>query len=222
MTTEGYLRDNAFHVARQFKTLVCSILLICGGAATAIAMGLAPTRTITYGDQITLSGTVPAAERGKSISIMAQSCSFTGFAQVAQETATSNGSYSYRTGPTLATDYSVRTGDTEIFGLSVRVHPQLALVKVGPRRLRADVTTAGGTSLAGKPVVLEQARSSHGPWKPISSKAMRLTSSPTAMNAVSSATFVTSVPLPAYLRARLAPSSGAPCYLGAASPALGR
>ena len=185
-------------------------------------MGLAPTRAITYGDQITLSGTVPAAERGKSISIMAHSCSFNGFAQVAQELAASNGSYSYRTGPTLATDYSVRVGDIEIFGLSVRVHPQLALVKVGPRHLRVDVTTAGGTSLAGKPVVLEKAPSSRGPWKPLSSKAMRLTTTPTALNAVSSATFVTSVPLSTYLRARLAPRSGAPCYLGAASAALGR
>jgi hypothetical protein len=185
-------------------------------------MGLAPTKTITYGDQITLSGTVPAAERGKSIAIMAHSCSFKGFAQVAEQTAASNGSYSYRTSPTLATDYSVRVGDTEILGLSIRVHPLLALVKLGPRRLRVDVTTAGGTSLAGKPVVLEKAPSARGPWKPLSSKAMRLTTSPTAMNAVSSATFVTSVPLPAYLRARLAPSSGAPCYLGAASPALGR
>jgi hypothetical protein len=211
------------HVSRQLRTLVWSIvLLLCGGAATAIAMGLAPTRTITYGDQITLSGTVPAAERDKPISIMAHSCSFKGFAQVAQEKAASNGSYSYRTAPTLATEYSVRVGDTEILGLSVRVHPQLALVKLGPRRLRADVTTAGGTSLAGKPVVLEKAPSSRGPWKPLSSKAMRLTSSPTALNAVSSAMFVTSAPVSAFLRARLAPSSGAPCYLGAASPAFGR
>ena len=185
-------------------------------------MGLAPTKTITYGEEITLSGTVPAAERGKPISIMAHSCSFIGFAQVAQEKAASNGSYSYRTGPTLATDYSVRAGDTEILRLSIRVHPQLALVKLGRQRLRVDVTTAGGTSLAGKPVVLEKAASSHGPWKPLSSEAMRLTTSPTAMNAVSSAMFVTRLPAPAYLRARLAPSSGAPCYLGAVSSALGR
>lgn len=181
-----------------------------------------PAKVLTYGQEVRLAGTVPADRRSTGIvRILALSCGFSTYTRIAEFKMPATGAYSYRTAPTVSTLYSVRAGDLEVAALNVRVKPQLALTRLAATRFRADVTSAGGTTFGGKVIVFERARNRRGPWTKVAAPKVKHTSSPTALNAVGSATLTARLPKGTFVRARLAPASARPCYDGTVSVLLG-
>jgi hypothetical protein len=205
---------------RRTLTLVSlGALLALAAAFTASARTDATaTSVISYGQTVKIAGTVPATLRSASrMQVLTIACGFSTYTRVAQFRMPAGGRYSYTSAPTISTVYSMRAGDLEVQKRNVRVRPLVALTKVGAR-YRADVTSAGGTTFGGKTIVFERARSAKGPWTKVSAPKLKHTSSPTAINAVASAT-APRVAAGSFLRARFPAASARPCYDGAVSAA---
>lgn len=191
-----------------------------GAALTAHSqIGASGSQVIVYGGQIRLAGTIPANLRQtRVVRILSLSCGFSTYTRIAEFPMPASGAYTYRTAPTISTLYSVRAGDIEAAKLNVRVRPQVTLTKVSGGKFRADVTSAGGTTFGGKTILFERAKSAKGPWTRLSSPKLKHTSSPTALNAVASASSPR-LAAGSFVRARFAPASARPCYDGGASAA---
>ena len=208
-------------MSRLLATLAAVSLL---GLASATTAGSMPTATgtthISYGASVRLTGTVPADRRqAPTMSVLTLACGFSTYTRVAQFKMPADGRYSYSATPTISTIYSMRAGDLEVSKRNVRVRPLVALVKAGAR-YRVDVTSAGGTTFGGKAIVFERARSAKGPWTKVSAPKLKHTSSPTALNAIASATLAQRLPAGTYLRARFPQTSTRPCYDAATSAAV--
>lgn len=198
--------------------VICLTVLVAAAFPAAGATGKASV--ITYGGLVKLTGTVPAAHRGKPLNLMAKPCGFTGYGLVTTLTVPDTGKYVHRFSPTISTQLSLRVGTTQIAAASIRVRPIVDLKRRGSGRYEAAVMTAGGTTLGGRRVVLQSAPSRRGPWKVVARAKLKLTSSATAMNAISSATITARVPRGRLVRAALAAKQAAPCYTGAVSSAI--
>lgn len=204
---------------RTLTAVSLGLLLALAAAFTASARPFAPATTvISYGQKVRMSGTVPAQLRGARMQVLTIACGFTTYTQVAQFKLPASGRYSYSATPTISTVYSIRATNLEVLKRNVRVRPLVALAKVGAR-YRVDVTSAGGTTFGGKAIVFERARSAKGPWTRVSAPKLKHTSSPTALNAVASATLAKRLPAGTYLRARFPQTSSRPCYDAAVSAA---
>jgi len=211
--------------------VICLTVLVAAAFPAAGATGKASV--VTYGGLVKLTGTVPAAHRGKPVNLMAKPCGFTGFGLVTTLSVPDTGKYAHRFSPTISTQLSLRVGTTQIAAASIRVRPIVDLRRRGSGRYEVKVMTAGGTTLGGRRVVLQSAPSRRGPWKVVAraksvpgagpqdaAGALKLTSPPTAMNAISSATITARVPRGRLIRAALAAKQAAPCYTGAVSSAI--
>ena len=203
------------------RTLTCvslGLVLALLGAVTAAGRPAASaTSVITYGQSVRISGTVPAKFRSAArMQVLTIACGFSTYTQVAVFRMPANGVYTYRAAPTLSTVYSMRAGDIEVLKRNVRVRPLVTVTKAGGK-FRADVTSAGGTTFGGKTIVFERARSAKGPWTQVSAPKLKHTSSPTALNAVGSATISARLPAGSLLRARFPAASARPCYDAATS-----
>jgi hypothetical protein len=205
---------------RTLAMVSLGLLLALAAALTASARtDAAATSVISYGQTVKISGTVPEKFRNAArMQVLTIACGFSTYTRVAQFRMPAGGRYSYSAAPTISTVYSLRAGDLEVLQRNVRVRPLVALVKVGAR-YRVDVTSAGGTTFGGKAIVFERARSAKGPWTKVSAPKLKHTSSPTALNAVASATLAQRLPAGTYLRARFPQTSTRPCYDAATSAA---
>ena len=208
-------------VRRTLTFISLGLLLALAGAVAAAGRPAASaTSVISYGQSATISGPVPARFRSASrMQVLTIACGFTTFTRVAVFRMPAGGIYAYRTAPTLSTLYSMRAGDIEVQRRNVRVRPLVTVTKAGAGRFRADVTSAGGTTFGGKTIVFERARTAKGPWSRVSAPKLKHTSSPTALNAVGSATITARQPAGSFLRARFPATSARPCYDGAVSAA---
>lgn len=203
-------------------TLIGASLALSAAVTGHSQLSAATPKVITYGEQLRLTGTIPANRRQLGIvRIQSLSCGFSTYTTVAEFKMPASGVYSYRTAPTISTVYSVRAADLEVSTLNVRVRPQVAVTKLAGGKYRADVTSAGGTTFGGKAIVFERAKSARGRWTKLSAPKLKHTSSATAINAVASATISPRLPKGSFLRARFAAASARPCYNGTASAAVG-
>jgi hypothetical protein len=207
---------------RTFTLVSLALLLAFAGATTASARPAASaTSVISYGKSLRLSGTVPVKLRSSArMQVLTIACGFTTYTRVAQFRMPANGRYSYSAAPTISTLYSIRASDLEVQRKNIRVRPLVTLTKVANGRYRVDVTSAGGTTFGGKTIVFERAAKARGPWTRVSSPKLKHTSSPTALNAVASATVSVRLPAKSFLRARFPAASARPCYDAAVSAAL--
>jgi hypothetical protein len=204
---------------RTLALVSAGLLLALSAALTASARTDATaTSVISYGQTVKIAGTVPEKLRSASrMQVLTIACGFSTYTRVAVFRMPAGGRYTYSAAPTISTVYSMRAGDLEVLKRNVRVRPLVTLTKVGAA-YRADVTSAGGTTFGGKAIVFERARSAKGPWTRVSSPKLKHTSSPTAINAVASAT-APRVAAGSFLRARFPQTSSRPCYDAAASAA---
>ena len=205
------------------RTLTCvslGLLLALAGAAGAAGRPAASaTSVITYGQSATISGTVPAKFRSAArMQVLTIACGFSTYTRVSVFRMPPSGRFSYRASPTLSTIYSMRAGDIEVLKRNIRVRPLVTVTKAGAGKFRADVTSAGGTTFGGKTIVFERASTSKGPWTRVAAPKLKHTSSPTALNAVGSATISARVAAGSLLRARFPAASARPCYDAAISP----
>ena len=95
-------------------------------------------RTIAYGQAITVTGRAPVANPGPWAIVLSRSCGFSSFKTVATPRFRADGTFTFRTGPTLNTLLKVLVADRQVVNLDVRVQPLLDL-RLDPVRRRPQV-----------------------------------------------------------------------------------
>ena len=192
-------------------------------AAVPIALGAtgqppSTFQTINFGAIVTLSGHSAGASAGTRAVVVSRPCGFKAFVTVATLKLGSNGSFSYKAGPTLNTVYRVLIGDLDAVNLSVRVRPSIKLSAVAGARYRVEVTTGNGAGLNKRTVTLQR-KQPNGRWKPAGVVRLRLISRPDQIYAVAAGTGIAAGT--GSVRAALSTAQAAPCFAAAVSPALG-
>jgi hypothetical protein len=161
---------------------------------------------------ILLSGSIPKARAGQTVTLLSQACGFNGPSELARVKTSKRGAFHYRVLPGLNATYSVRWGGvTKKVRVSVR--PRIALARESAGRFRVDVSTTNGMFLTRSHVQLQ--RWSGMRWIGIRTTTLSKNSREDAMIAVSSGRFAASVF--GRLRAVLPASK---CYAGAVSPVI--
>jgi plastocyanin len=119
---------------------------------------------ITFGDQTTISGTVSNAKADEAVLVLAQPYG-SSVQQVAALMTSTGGVFTYTTGPTLLTSYSVKWKTATSQTLTVQVRPRITLAHTSATRLFARVTAT--PSFAGHSIYLQR-RSQFGQWVTVS------------------------------------------------------
>jgi plastocyanin len=129
------------------------------GPPPSVSIGVS-VPIITYGDQTTISGAVSSAKAGEAVLILSQP-----YGSSAQQVATlmtgTSGAFTYTTGPTLLTSYSVKWKTATSQTVTVQVRPRVTLAHTTATRLFARVTAT--PSFAGRSIYLQR-RSQFGQW----------------------------------------------------------
>lgn len=145
--------------------------------------------TVDYGARagVTLYGSVPGAGAAQAVTILSRSCLVRGTTELATIRTGKDGRFRLRLQPGLGATFAVSWNGLESRTVRVGVRPLVALVRLGPGRYRAAVSTTNGVFLTGTHVVLQ--RRAGGGWLPVARGALAPASSADAMTAVSSASF---------------------------------
>jgi plastocyanin len=129
------------------------------GPPPSIAVGVSAP-IITYGDQITIAGTVSSAKAGESVVMLAQPFG-SSVQQVATLVTSAGGVFTYTAGPTILTSYSVKWKTATSQTVTVQIRPRLTLAHTSATRLFARVTAT--PSFAGHSIYVQR-RSQFGQW----------------------------------------------------------
>jgi hypothetical protein len=193
--------------------------VVSAAAAPGVTLNVAPS-AIVYGQEVRLSGKIPAARGGQKVIVRARACRFTKAVPVRTLKTRKNGSFSFRVGPTLGTVYSVAWRKRVSRKVTVGVAPQVSLRKAGARAYAISVSAGGGSTFEGMQALLQRAVGHK--WRSIATTPLKLTSSPTALTAVSSGTARVQFPVPRHsvLRAVFPPNEAKPCYRAGISRTL--
>jgi plastocyanin len=119
---------------------------------------------ITYGDQTTISGAVSNAKAGEPVLVLAQPYG-SSVQQVAALMTGTSGTFTYTTGPTVLTAYSVKWKTATSQTVTVQIRPRVTLAHTSATRLFARVTAT--PSFAGRSIYLQR-RSKFGQWVTVS------------------------------------------------------
>jgi hypothetical protein len=115
---------------------------------------------VSYGSQITISGTVSNGKANEGVIILAQP-----WGSSAQQAATlvtgTGGAFTYTATPAVLTTYSAKWSSATSQPVTVQVRPSLTLTHVTATRLFAKVVATH--SFAGRSIYLQR-RSSFGQW----------------------------------------------------------
>jgi hypothetical protein len=172
---------------------------------------------IVYGQPspLTITGGVPSGKAGEKVALLTSTCGFKGAAQLATLTTGPGGVFRYRFTPAIGATFAVRWNGRTSAGKTVRVQPQVAVVRTGRGRYRVDVSTTNGVFLTGTKVALQALVGGH--WRTLGTGKLAPNSPVDVMTAVSSATIAKSA-AGTKLRA-LVPQTA--CYAGASSATVG-
>ena len=183
---------------------------------TGLALRLSGGRVV-YGQPspLTITGSVPSGKAGEKVALLTSTCGFKGSAELATLTTGPGGVFRYRFTPALGATFALRWHGRTSAGKTVRVQPQVAVVRVGRNRYRVDVSTANGVFLTGTKVALQALAGGH--WRTIGATKLVPNSPVDVMTAVSSGTISKSA-AGKQLRAVVPQTT---CYTGATSPTVG-
>jgi hypothetical protein len=180
----------------------------------------ASAAAISYGAATTLSGALSTQKTGQSVDIQAQECGQNAFRRIASVTTTTGGAFTYTAKPALDTNYQAKQKGATSPVVSIKVSPQLRLVKLSSssskRRFAASVTAS--QSFAGKYVVFQKRGSTK--WltvKKVALSSAAVTSTPTQ---VTSQSFSARIRRHPKVRVILPADQAGACYLPAASTAI--
>jgi hypothetical protein len=203
-------------------------LILCLALASAAIAGpasaspsAAPTlsasaKTLRFGGQLTLTGTIPGAPAGTQIEVMAQACGFTEAAPVGLTRTITGGRFSYSFQPMLNSTVFVRLGAQKTNAATIRISPSVQVRRVTPRTYGVDVTSGNGAWFT-KSVLLQRFDAPTKTWKPVAATTLKANSSPDALFAVSSATLHATVRAGTQVRALVPQGTVGGCYLPAVS-----
>lgn len=204
------------------------------GAATAAAAGLsavasarpaasptisASAKSIAFGANLTLQGSVPGAAAGEQVQIMGQVCGFTGAVPVGFATTAVGGKFTYSMEPMLSATLFVQVGDATSPRVEIRVSPGVQLRRISAGMFGIDVSSGNGAWFT-KSATLQRLDPRTKKWRRVGAAPLKANSDPGALVAVSSATLHASVKRGTQLRAVVPQSTVGACYLPAVSPTL--
>jgi plastocyanin len=129
------------------------------GPPPSVTLGVSAP-IITYGDQTTISGAVSSAKANEAVLVLAQPYG-SSLQQVATLMTGASGTFTYTTGPTVLTAYSVKWKTATSQTVTVQVRPRLTLAHTSATRLFARVTAT--PSFAAHSIYLQR-RSQFGQW----------------------------------------------------------
>jgi hypothetical protein len=174
-------------------------------------------QTVNFGQGVTMSAKSPVNEPNLKADVYARACGFDAFVQVATATVRADGTFIYKTSPTLNTLYMVLIRDRQVVNLSVRVRPAVRLRQLTGNRYRVEVTTGNGSGLDKRTVALQ--RKFGNRWKPVGTVTLKLISPVDAIDAVAAGNGAARGSGP--IRAALSKAQAAPCFAPTASAPLG-
>lgn len=150
-------------------------LLIATSVATPAALAAsagAPITVqkpvVTYGEQVTLSGTVASGQAGQPLVVLSKEYGEKSFGALALLTTGSGGSWSTRVQPTIRTQYEAMSGAEQAGPVAVEVKPRVTLA----RRHGGFVVRVVSNASYQRHYVLLQRRTRHG-WKKIGKVLLR-------------------------------------------------
>lgn len=184
------------------------------GSSTSASLSVTPT-TVVYGGKVTLQGTLGSQQAGQSLKIQAQQCGVSAPTPLATVTTTAGGLFSYQTGPSKQTSYTVKFKNSTSSAATVQVQPRLRLGKVAPHRYVLRVFAA--QSFAGKHATFQRYRLASKRWVTVKTVALRAGSTAVAPTLISSARFGAHVKAGLRVRALLGQAQVGSCYLAGKS-----
>jgi plastocyanin len=174
--------------------------------------------TVSYGGTITLSGKLSTGRDNAKVDVLAQECGQSAAKKITTVTTSGGGAFSLLTHPTMATVYSVKTGNVTSGGVTVKVRPRVVLsrIRTGLFRLRVYA----GQSLAGHAVVFRRYIVRTRSWRTVKTVVLRVQSTsvtPLSNTVVSSVSFGVRLRRGFRVRAIMTSAAAAPCYVAGAS-----
>jgi plastocyanin len=133
--------------------------ITANGPPPSVTLGVSAP-IITYGDQTTISGAVSNLKANEPVLVLAQPYG-SSLQQVATLMTGASGTFTYTTGPTILTAYSVKWKTATSQTVTVQVRPRLTLAHTSATRLFARVTAT--PSFAGHSIYVQR-RSKFGQW----------------------------------------------------------
>lgn len=202
---------------------VTALAFAVAGTAAALAVAAPPpkaplvTRTIAFGASITVTGKSPVrfAVQHPKANVFSRPCQITDFSEIATPPIAENGTFTFRTGPTLNTVYRVLIADREVVNLSVLVKPGITIRRVSGSRFHVEVTTGNGAGLDKKTVRLQQRAGKT--WRTAGSITLKLISRPDEVEAVAAGDGTASLRGAGAVRAFLPAAQAKPCFTSSAS-----
>lgn len=203
---------------------VVTLVLAATGLAP-VSAGAAPppaapltTRTITYGSPVTLTAKSPVSFKVQKADVLSKPCRITQFTDIAQPPIASDGTFTFRAGPTLNTVYRVLIADRQVLNVSVFVRPAITIRRVSGSLFHVEATTGNGAGLRGKTILLQQQLNRRS-WRTVGSVKLKLISSAGAIDAVAAGNGRASLRGTGPVRAFLPVGQAKPCFASSASAA---
>lgn len=203
------------------RVAVATLIFVVTGFGAALALAAPPptvaltTRTIAFGDAVTLTGKSPVGFKVQSANVLSRPCHITDFSGIAAPPIGADGTFKFRAGPTLNTLYRVVIADRTVVNLSVLVKPAITIRRVSSTMFHVEVTTGNGAGLDKKTIQLQQ-RSGKA-WRKVGSIKLKLISRPDQIEAVAAGDGKAALRGTGAVRAFLPVAQAKPCFTSSAS-----
>jgi plastocyanin len=186
------------------------------GPKTSVTLST-PRPVAPFAAPVTLSGVISSQQAGEAVSVFAQECGKTAFAQLGSATTTAGGNWTFTVKPAINTVYRGRWRATDSATATLRVTPKIRLSRV-KGRFSAQVTAA--QAFTGKLVFLQRYRPVVKRWATLKRVKLGAAKTPVAGTVVTSASFRSRVRRGWRVRALLTQAQAGTCYAAAPSNTL--
>lgn len=186
------------------------------GPRTSVTLSPSP-RLAAFAAPVTLSGVISSQEAGQAVSVLAQECGKTTFAQLGTATTTTGGNWTFVVKPALNTVYRARWRTTDSPTSTVNVRPAIRLTRLGSR---FTVRVTAAQAFTGKLVFLQRYRAAVKRWATLKRVKLGAAATPKAGTFVTSARFRSRVRKGWRLRVLLPQPQAGTCYVAGTSNTL--
>lgn len=186
------------------------------GPKTSVTLST-PRTVAPFAAPVTLSGVISSQQAGEAVSVFAQECGKTAFAQLGSATTTAGGNWTFTVKPAINTVYRGRWRATDSATATLSVTPRIRLSRV-KGRFSAQVTAA--QAFTGKLVFLQRYRPAVKRWATLKRVKLGAAKTPVAGTVVTSASFRSRVRRGWRVRALLTQAQAGTCYAAAPSNTL--
>jgi plastocyanin len=169
-------------------------------------------KLVVYGGTPTLSGRVSTGQANERVTIHAQACGQTSFAQIAALSTTTGGAFSTAVKPLLNTTYQAKWRSTTSPNVVVKVRPRIKLAKLAPRKFSVRVSAT--SSFAGRYIVFQRYSPALVRWVNVRRVYLRATTLGVSPTVVSARSFRVTIKARLRIRGFMPQGQAGVCYAG--------